>query len=255
MTAEHNRAKLCLVTAVDIEFKTAISLLSQIIHSNESGFKICQGHFGNRNVTVLQCGMGGRGFAEWLVRHLKTNNYEALIVIGLAGGLDPTLKASDVVIYDLCRDGRTRQDFRCGQQQEVSCDNHLVESLLETFRPISLRAFRGTGVTVSRIITDVEDKLRLGEGQQAMAVDMESFDILHVSAEFGLPAVAVRVISDAASVALPDFNSAAEASGKMNAWRLAAAMLRRPAASIRFLANLKPVITALRQSLQVVLRV
>ncbi len=247
MTAEPNRASLCLVTAVDIEFKTAVNLLSQTASSTESGFKICRGFFGNRNVTVLQCGMGARGFAEWLKNHLKANRYEALIVAGLAGGLDPKLKTGDVVIYDLCRDGQT--------QQEISCDNHLGESLHEAFQPTSLRAFRGTGVTVSRIITEAQDKLRLGESQQAVAVDMESFDILHVSAELGLPAAAVRVISDEADHALPDFNNAAEASGKMKPWRLAATMLRRPVASVKFLANIKPVINALRESLQVILSV
>ncbi len=247
MTAEPNRASLCLVTAVDIEFKTAVNLLSQTASSTESGFKICQGLFGNRNVTVLQCGMGARGFAEWLKDHLKTNDYEALIIVGLAGGLDPKLKAGDVVIYDLCRDGQT--------QQRISCDSYLGESLHEALQPSSLRAFRGTGITVSRIITDATDKLRLGKSQQAMAVDMESFGILRVSAELGFPAAAVRVISDEAEHALPDFNEAAEASGKMNPWRLAAAMLRRPVASVRFLANIKPVINALRESLQVILSV
>ncbi len=247
MTAESNRASLCLVTAVDIEFKTAVNLLSQTASSIESGFKICQGLFGNRNVTVLQCGMGARGFAEWLGHHLKTSSYEALIVVGLAGGLDPKLKAGDVVIYDLCQDGRT--------QQEIFCDSHLGESLHEAFQRTSLQAFRGTGVTVSRIITEAADKLRLGESQQAMAVDMESFDILRVSAELGLPAAAVRLISDEAEHALPDFNEAAEASGKMNPWRLAAAMLLRPTASVRFLVSIKPVINALRESLQVILSV
>lgn len=255
MTDKFNRASLCLVTAVDIEFKTAISLLSQTILSSESGFNICQGFFGNRNVTVLQCGMGAPGFAEWLKDHLKTNCYEALIVIGLAGGLDPKLKTSDVVIYDLCRDVRPHQDFRFSQQQEVFCDNAFGESLLKTFRSTSLRAFRGTGVTVRRIVTDAEDKLRLGESQQAMAVDMESFDVLRVAAELGLPAAAVRVISDAANHTLPDLNVAAEASGKINPWRLAVAMLRRPAASIRFLANIKPVIETFRECLQVILSV
>ena len=254
MTAEPNRASLCLVTAVDIEFKTAVNLLSQTVLSTESGFKICRGFFGNRNVTVLQCGMGARGFARWLKDHLKASRYEALIVAGLAGGLDPKLKTGDVVMYDLCRDFRTQQDFRFSQRQ-ISCDNHLGESPHEAFQPTSLRAFRGTGVTVSRIITEAQDKLRLGESQQAVAVAMERSDTLQVSAELGLPAAAVRVISDEADHALPDSNDAADASGKMKPWRLAATMLRRPVASVRFLANIKPVINALRESLQVILSV
>ncbi|MEK7833274.1 MAG: hypothetical protein AAB401_19445, partial [Acidobacteriota bacterium] len=86
---------ICLVTAVDIEFKTAITLLSQSVLLTESKYKICRGVIGDRRITVLQCGMGARGFAEWLSHHLKNNSYEALIVAGLAGGLNPKLKTGD----------------------------------------------------------------------------------------------------------------------------------------------------------------
>mgnify|MGYP000373197079 CR=1 FL=1 len=255
MTDEVNPGHLCLVTAVDVEFKTATGLLSQPVHLAESRFNICQGFFGNRSVTVLQCGMGAHGFAEWLGHHLETNHYETLIVIGLAGGLDPKCKTGDVVVYDLCRDVREQQDAHTSQWEEVFCDNRLSRSLFEAFQTASFRRFRGTGITVSQIVTLAKDKLRLGQRQQALAVDMESFEILRVSAEFGLPATAVRVISDEATHTLPDFNSAADASGKMNPWRLAGAMLRRPMASIRFLVGLKTVLDALRKSLQVVLQV
>ena len=249
MRSQANPANLCLVTAVDVEFKTATSLLSQQFRLTESGFNICQGFFGDRGVTILQCGMGAYGFAEWLNLHLKNNSYNALIVVGLAGALDSELKAGDAVIYDLCRDGRGEE---C---HEVRCDERLAESLRKTFQLASLRSFHGTGITVSRIITDAEDKLQLRETQQAIAVDMESFEALRVAAEFGLPAVAVRVISDEAIHDLPDFNYASEPDGKINYQRLTVAMLRRPAASFRFLANLKLVLAALRESLQVVLRV
>lgn len=239
---------ICLVTAVDVEFKLAISLLSQAVLSTESGFKICRGLVSDRRVTVLQCGIGARGFAEWLTGHLKNNHYQSLIVAGLAGGLDPKLKTGDSVVYDLCH----KAD---GQSAKVRCDNRLAESLFEALRTTSLRSFRGAGVTVSRIITDAADKLALGEHQLALAVDMESFSVLSVAAEFGLPAASVRVISDEAGHDLPDFNSAYDHEGRMNYRRLAAAMIKRPTASFRFLLSLKSVIQSLRKSLEVVLRV
>lgn len=238
---------ICLVTAVDIEFKTAISLLSQTVLSTESKFKICRGVIGDRRITVLQCGMGARGFAEWLSTHLKNNSYESLIVVGLAGGLDPKLKTGDVVVYDICMDAR-------GQFNEVRCDKHLAESLTEALPVSSIRNFRGAGITVSRIITNATDKLRLGEHHQALTVDMESFEVLRVAAEFGLPTTAVRVISDEAERDLPNFNSAYDNDGKMIYWRLAEAMLKRPMASFIFLLSLKSVIRSLRKCLEVVLR-
>lgn len=262
---------ICLVTAVDIEFKTAIRLLSQTVLSTESNFKICRGFIGNRHVTILQCGMGARGFAEWLQKHLTTNHYDALVVVGLAGGLDPRLKTGNAVIYDCCLDAR-------GNSELVRCDSSLIESLLVAFgsfnlcetsaelcasavekAPSSLLSkpfiYRGTGITTSRILTDTEDKLQLGKQHQALAVDMESFDVLCVASEFGLPAAAVRVISDETGHDLPDFNSAYDSNGRMNYWHLVAVMTQRPAASFSFLISLKSVIRSLRKSLEVVLRV
>ena len=245
--------RLCLVTAVDVEFKTATALLAEKTFSAESKFKICRGVVGVRAVTVLQCGMGAPGFAEWLAEHLKTNAYDALIVVGLAGGLDPNLKTGDAVVYDLCRDERDHSELL--NSQTAHCDEHLTEFLFQSLQAAAVRSFRGAGITTSRIITDSSEKLSLGVSRKALAVDMESFDVLRVCAEAGLPAAAVRVISDEAESDLPDFNRAAEPDGRLNSRRLAMAFARRPAASMKFLRSLKPVIEALRKALEVVVRV
>src|SRR5262249_56905018 len=79
---------LCVGVAVDIEFKIAASLLSGKSFSSQ-GMKICRGLFGGRRITILQSGMGAVGFAERLGKHLTNNRYDALIIAGLAGGVDP----------------------------------------------------------------------------------------------------------------------------------------------------------------------
>src|SRR5689334_15664938 len=98
---------LCLVTAVDVEFKAATSLLSSQTFSDEFQIKTCRGDVagvsGPRRVSVLQCGMGAPAFAHRLAEHLRCYRYDALIVAGLAGGLDPDLKTGDAVVYDICR--------------------------------------------------------------------------------------------------------------------------------------------------------
>src|SRR5207245_11582177 len=57
---------LCVVAAVDVEFKIAAGLLSGKSFSEETRMKICRGLFGGRRVTILQSGMGAPGFAERL---------------------------------------------------------------------------------------------------------------------------------------------------------------------------------------------
>ena len=250
--------RLCLVTAVDVEFKTATSLLAEKSFSAESKIKLCRGVVGARAVTVLQCGIGAHGFANWLANHLAENCYDALVVVGLCGGLDPRLKTGDAVVYDCCLDARDSIEQSTPKDLAIEHPHgqaDLVRTLLNALRETSLNSFYGSGITVSRVVINAQDKLWLGQQHQALAVDMESFDVLQVAAKRGVPAAVVRVVSDEAEHDLPDFNSATETDGTVNPRRMATAMLQRPVASARFLRNLKPVLAALRNVLEVVVRV
>ncbi|MEO6724201.1 MAG: hypothetical protein ABIP14_02775 [Blastocatellia bacterium] len=256
---------LCLVTAVDVEFNTATSLLNSRTLSEEFQIKTCRGTAGSASaqkpVTVLQCGMGAPAFADRLSEHLRHYSYDLLLVAGLAGGLDHCLKSGDVVIYNLCHD--VRDKFNSGSKEKPSsrdenasirCNDPLVAALSGLLHAAGQRCFRGSGVTVDRIIIEAQEKLSFGARYQAVAADMESYDVLSICNNLGLPAAVLRVISDDAGSNLPDFNWAAEVNGRMNPWRLGAAMIARPAASLKFLLGIRSVINALRKNLGIVLQ-
>jgi len=252
---------LCLVTAVDIEFNTATSLLDQKTFSIGSNIKTCRGTYRGRAVTVLQCGMGARGFGGLLKHHLQDNHYQALLIAGLAGALKPEIKTGDAVIYDLCHDAR--QDFSfagCKEKQSardekasIRCDTQLSESLFELLQLYGCRSFRGAGVTAARIVTSRNEKIRLGTAYKAEVVDMESFEVLSVCSDYKLPVAVLRVISDEADHDLPDFNSAAGKDGRINYLLMAWAMAAKPAGSLRFLLGIRPVTKALQTSLKAIL--
>lgn len=253
---------LCLVTAVEVEFNAAASLLSSKLLPADSSIKSCRGMIGQRRVTLLQCGMGAPRFAQSLSNHLKKNHYGALLIAGLAGGLAPNVNSGDVVIYDRCHDGRRDLDLPGSKEKSsgrdenasIRCDDGFSEFLLDLVGLSGQPSHRGSGVTVRRIITRAEDKLSLGAAYQAAAVDMESYEVLAACAA-GPPAAVLRVISDEAGSDLPDFNFAAEADGRMNPVRMAMAMAARPAATFRFLRSIRVVLNTLRASLEVVLNV
>src|SRR5262245_41510948 len=98
--------RLCVVTAHDLEFSTAAGLLSECKYYNEAQMKVCRGTVGNRQVTILQSGVGAFGFANRLSAHLENNQYEGLMVAGVAGALDPQIKTGDVVVFDNCYNAR-----------------------------------------------------------------------------------------------------------------------------------------------------
>ncbi|MEP7340116.1 MAG: hypothetical protein ABI977_20435 [Acidobacteriota bacterium] len=246
---------LCLVTAVDVEFNAATSLLTSRTFSDEFQIKTCQGSIGRKRVTVLQCGMGASAFANRLSDHLHHRRYDGLIVAGLAGGLNPELRLGDAVIYDLCHDARGLKEKTsgCDENASIRCEDQLSELLFRSLQSAGRRSFCGSGLTVNRIITEARDKILLGEHYRAAAADMESYEVLSVCEGSGLPAAVLRVISDDTRSNLPDFNRAAEVAGRMNLWRMAAAMARRPAASLKFLLGLRPALNALRENLKIIL--
>jgi len=288
-------ADLCIVTAVNVEFKIAAGLLSGKSFSEEppwerrhpclrgsrqepltevrrqgclrsQGLKICRGFFGARRITVLQSGLGAVGFAERLAKHLANNRYDALIVAGLAGGLDPKLRAGDAVLYDLCYDARAIESGRPEQPAReraavIASDNAWSGFLFEALTKSDLSFIQASGATVNRIIAEAKDKLALGARYGAAAVDMETYEALIACARFDLPAATLRVISDEAGRDIPDFNPAYDANGQMNdwmnrwvnAWRMAVAMMARPFAAFRFLLSVRRALKSLRENLLVAL--
>lgn len=86
-------------------------------------------------------------------------------------------------------------------------------------------------------------------------VDMETYEVLAACAQLGLPATALRIVSDEAARDLPDFNRAADAHGQLNHWRLAQAMVARPRVSWHFLRQINPALQSLRAHLRALLTV
>jgi nucleoside phosphorylase len=220
--------------------------------------KIRRGLFGSRRVTILQSEMGARGFAERLERHLGENHYDALIVVGFAGALDPALRAGDAVLYDLCHDARAvefRRHDKAAREAPPSGarDTRLSNFLAEVLTGSGVSFVRAPGITVDKIVTEGKDKLALGARFGAAAADMESCESLIACARTGLPAAVLRVISDEAGQDIPDFNRAYDANGRMNGRRLAAAMSARPIAALRLALSFRRAIGSLRETLRVVL--
>ncbi len=246
---------LCIVAPLEIEFKTAASLLTERRFSTADEISVCHGRLGERHITVLKTGMSAIGFVKRLANHLLNNRYDALIVAGLAGGLSPNLKSGDAVVYDLCH--RVGDRDRSGTEQEeeskVASDDRLTLLLSETLRASGLNCVRGAGLTVRQIIPGSGEKISLGIRYNATAVDMETYEVLVVCAQARLPATALRIVLDAAESDLPNFKRATGPHGRLSNWQAASVMARTPLISLRFLLSIRPVVRALKENLKAVL--
>ncbi len=142
----------------------------------------------------------------------------ALMTFGMAGGLDPQLKAGHVLlpVEVISRDGTRFATARLWRERLcASLSGHC-----------SLSA--GVMLTVDHSIASPEAKAAAFRDTGAGAVDMESVSVARVAAAHRLPFICVRVIVDSAADALPRAVVAASGSGRVQIGRLLAGLIVAP---------------------------
>ncbi len=251
----------CVVTAAKIEFNAVVRQLSEPAFIEVAGLPVCQGRSGRNLVTVVQTQIGTRGFKENLVIHFKENNYDLVLMIGLAGGLSPDLRAGEIVFYDTCflfrpDAARTSDDpENATVDARIHCDFQMSSSLRQHLMQYGLSAVFGAGLTLDFMVTNAAEKLSFGESYGATAVDMESFDVIEAATLAGVPTTIMRVIIDEATQTTPDFNRAIGTDGEMNNLRAGLAMLLRPFAALRFFFSLRRAMHSLRCAAKIALQI
>ncbi len=135
----------------------------------------------------------GAARAEAGARDLLSRHATALASWGVAGGLEPALRAGAVIVPSavITADGRT-----------IPCDEHWRQRLLAVLDgsvPIS----RGALAEAAAPVVRPEDKSALHAATGAAAVDMESGAVARVAADHGVPWLAVRAVLDPALWRLP----------------------------------------------------
>jgi adenosylhomocysteine nucleosidase len=150
---------------------------------------------GAAEVGVLLTGAGPKhaGFAASSVIGGDSDSINLCVSSGLAGALKSSYQVGQVLAARSVRTEAVR-----------AASNG---SVLESSTPLlSFAAACGATVvaqfySAERVVGRAEEKRHLGE--QSDAVEMESFEILLESADFGIPAIAIRAISDSVDDDLP----------------------------------------------------
>ncbi len=131
----------------------------------------------------------------------------ALLSFGLAGGLDPALRAGDVVVPAAVISRGVR--YATGD--------------------VIARAAVGLLVGADAPVATVEEKRRLWRETGAAAVDLESGAVARIATERGVPFAVLRVVCDPAERALPAAALAAlDARGAIGLGRVLAAVAGDP---------------------------
>lgn len=142
------------------------------------------GRLGGEEIRVVHLGVGPEAAAEKAARLLAETRPRLLVCAGFAGGLDPRLVTGDLVI----------------------AENFSSPELIANCRPQTAETrgcFVGKLVSRDAPVESIVDKAALARETGALAVDMETAAVAEACRVAGVPLLAVRVISDPASVPLP----------------------------------------------------
>ncbi len=169
--------------------------------------------YGGTKIRAVLTGMGQTHALEAIRRALPSKP-DVCISTGLAGAVRTGFFPGEILAARLVSEA--------GEPVAVASHPELLSSAVDCGAR-QVERF----VTSPTLVAAAEQKRKLAG--QAEAVDMESYMILAEAARFGVPAIAVRAISDAADFDMPyNFENALDERGQIRVVRIAAQVLRRP---------------------------
>ncbi len=176
MTTPAPARRVAILTAMGSELRPLVRSLS-LRQARSGDAAILSGAVGRVEVVATTTGIGTRAAARTARRILDSTSVDHLIVVGIAGGIGPSVDIGDLVVPDLVIDLSTGSEHR--------------PSLLGCTAP------RGTLVTSDELLVDQDEVVRL-ERQGVIAIDMETAAIAAVCEDRHCPWSVFRAISDRA---------------------------------------------------------
>jgi len=174
---------------------------------------IFESEFGGARVRAILTGMG-QSHALEAARRVLPERPDICISTGLAGALRSGFRPGEILVARLVSEA--------GEPMAVASHRELLSTAVDC------GAKQVERFATSRVlVASVEQKRNLGN--EAEAVEMESYTILAEAARYGVPSVAVRAISDTADFDMPyNFERACDERGQIRVSGIIKQVLRHP---------------------------
>jgi adenosylhomocysteine nucleosidase len=204
--ATSNRIRVGVLAPMKSELRPVVRAFA-LQPSQLGGVAVHTGIVGNAEVVATTTGIGTALATKATERLLDLAAFDRVMVVGIAGGVGPTVGIGDIVIPEVVIDGPSGTEYRPA--------------------PIDGPAPRGSIVTSDDFIVD-PDKLARLIANGVIAVDMETGSVAAVCAQRGVPWSAVRAISDRAEDGDEEMVALANADGTPNGKAIARYFARHP---------------------------
>lgn len=232
-------APIVLATALGLECRSLSRILTDPKPLDEGIWHGTEGLLGDVRVRIACTGVGPQRAAR-ATEQIAATKPAAIIATGLAGALSAAIRPGTLILPH-----EIRAEHGGGGADEVSKEGadetsaegngektlHPAAELLATARASiggdRISTTTGRLVSVAHPVTRPHQKHSLQKTSGAIAVDMESHAVLRVAEAHGVPALALRGVSDGSSDALPELGDADPERLKTQL-AIAARALRRP---------------------------
>jgi adenosylhomocysteine nucleosidase len=173
-----------------------------------------------RDVVVVVGGVGRERAAAATRLTAERFAPELVISAGFAGAVEPGLKTGDLVVCDrqLSVKGPPELWSLERAQSRSLFDDAVSDVLSNIFSELGYKCTRGDCLTVPRVVSSALDKKQIGERFPVSIVDMESFWVSQMAAEYGIRHIVVKSVLDPMEQSLPSFVENLAALGGRARW-------------------------------------
>lgn len=197
-----------LIGAMPEELERLVALATDARRARVGPFELVHGRLEGWRVVMATCGIGKVNAAA-LAQALAASGVRRVIVTGVAGGVDPTLRVGDLVVsrdalqhdVDVTGLGYALGEVP-GEPRVWAADPQLRDAALAAAEQVAaaagVRAVLGRVASGDVFVADPSRVAVLSERFEASCAEMEGAAVAQVCARWGLPWVVVRSISDTA---------------------------------------------------------
>ncbi len=187
-----------LIAAMPEEIKPLLARVGPSSRETAGDFNLYRFRAGNRNVCLVESGLGPEKAARAAATLIANANPELVINFGLAGAVNSGLGVGDVVIAQRLLFARERLfSEQQGLSQELAAN--AIELLQHNLANKSFKVCGGSCVTAGTIMAKQETARLLPANVVNPVLEMETAAVAKVATREGIPLLAVRAISDDAT--------------------------------------------------------
>ncbi len=206
--ADSTKGRIGIIGAMEEEVTSLKEQLSDTRTTTIAGMEFCEGKLDNRNVVIVQCGMGKVNAGICANTLINQFGCSKIINTGVAGSLDNRIDIGDFVVsVDACQHDFTVEDIgfekgeipytgRSSFPADEAMRNKAVEAVHEAASDVQV--FEGRVCSGDQFISTKEQKELIKSDFGGLCCEMEGGAIAQACYLNDTPFVIIRAISDKA---------------------------------------------------------